>query len=77
MQYPKAFALNGAVSVTFGDVLYHEGAADERVCHDSRPYSFMHVHQCTETKRHFDDLGFKSAVPAPTWNEALMPCSPY
>jgi len=77
MQYPNGFALAGPVTVTFGDVLYHEGAGDERICQDKKPYVFMHLHQCTETKRHFDDLGFKSGVPAPAWNEARLPCGPY
>ena len=77
MEYPNGFALKGPVTVTFGDVLYHEGAGDERICQDKKPYVFMHLHQCTETKRHFDDLGFKSGVPAPAWNEARLPCGPY
>jgi hypothetical protein len=76
-RYPNGFALSGPVTVTFGDVLYHEGAGDERICQDPKPYSFMHLHQCTETKRHFDDLGFKSGVPAPAWNESRLPCGPY
>jgi hypothetical protein len=74
---PSSFVLNGPVTVTFGDVLYHEGAADEQVCADERPYTFMHAHQCTETKRHFDDLAFKSGAAAPSWDEAKFPCVPY
>jgi tetrahydromethanopterin S-methyltransferase subunit B len=78
MQYPSnGFALTGAVTVTFGDVLYHEGAGDELVCSEQKPYAFMHEHQCTETKRHWDDLGFKSGVAAPPWNDTLFPCIPY
>ena len=77
MQYPSAFRLRGPVTVTFGDVLYHEGAEDERICASPKPYPFMHAHQCTETKRHFDDLGFKSGVAAPPWNDRLLPCGPY
>jgi hypothetical protein len=77
-QYPSnGFALSGQVTVTFGDVLYHEGAADELVCSQAKPYSFMHEHQCTETKRHWDDLGIKSGVDAPTWDAANFPCVPY
>jgi hypothetical protein len=76
-QYPSGFALQGPVTVTFGDVLYHEGAADELVCGQARPYSFLHRHQCTETKRHFDDLGFKSGVSAPAWDETKLPCGAY
>ena len=76
-QYPGTFALRGPVTVTFGDTLYHEGAADEGVCQGAKPYSFLHAHQCTETRRHFDDLGFKSGVAAPTWDEAKFPCGAY
>src|SRR5208282_1342036 len=47
MQYPSnGFALAGPVTVTFGDVLYHEGAQDELICSQARPYPFMHEHQC-------------------------------
>jgi hypothetical protein len=68
---------DGPVTVTFGDVLYHEGAPDELVCDQKKPYAFLHDNQCTETKRHFDDLGFKSGVPVPTWDETKLPCVPY
>jgi hypothetical protein len=76
-QYPSGFALQGPVTVTFGDVLYHEAAPDELVCVQPKPYGFMHTHQCTETKRHFDDLGFKSGVSAPMWDETKLPCGAY
>ncbi len=75
--YPAGFAISGPVTFTVGDVLYHEGAADEMVCAYQKPFPFLHQHQCTETKRHFDDLGFKSGVAAPAWNEAIMPCGAY
>jgi hypothetical protein len=75
--YPDGFSLAGPVTFTVGDVLYHEGAADELVCAYQKPFPFLHEHQCTETKRHFDDLGFKSGVAAPSWNEAIFPCGPY
>jgi hypothetical protein len=65
------------VTVTFGDVLYHEGANDELVCAYQKPYPFLHEHQCTETKRHFDDLAFKSGVSAPAWDESISPCGTY
>jgi hypothetical protein len=75
--FPSAFTLQGAVTVTFGDVLYHEGAPDELICYQPRPYSFFYAHQCSETKRHFDDLAFKSGVAAPAWDESQLPCSAY
>jgi hypothetical protein len=79
MQYPAGvgFALSGPVSVTFGDVLYHESAPDEGICNQSHPYAFMHEHQCEETKRHWDDLGFKSGVAVPEWDYGRFPCKPY
>jgi hypothetical protein len=76
-QYPAGFAIGGTVTYTVGDVLYHEGAADELVCAYQKPFPFLHEHQCTETKRHFDDLGFKSGVPAPSWDETVLPCGAY
>jgi len=27
------------------------------------------------TRRHFDNLGFKSGVPAPSWDETRFPCA--
>jgi hypothetical protein len=77
-QYPAGgFALSGSVTVTFGDVLYHEGAPDEEVCDQPRPYPFMHEHQCNETKRHWDDLGFKSGINAPVWDTTKFPCATF
>ena len=75
--FPAAFQLKGDVSVTFGDVIYHEGAEDEEVCQGPRPYTFLNAHQCEETRRHFDDLGFKNGVKPPAWDETKVPCLPY
>jgi hypothetical protein len=74
-QYPSGFSLTGSVTVTFGDVLYHEGA--EVICEQTRPFAFMHGHECLETVRHWDDIGFKSGVPAPTWDDGKFPCEAY
>ena len=89
-QYPSGWNMApGNVSVTFGDVLYHELAPDA-VCSSARLFQFGNGHQCTETSRHFDDLGFKAGVPAPaaapaavvsgaafTWDETKLPCGAY
>ncbi len=79
--YPTTgFALSGPVSVTFGDVLYHEGAETEvGSCVAGSPTGmpFLLVHQCTETKRHWDDLGFKSGVNVPEWDSTRFPCVSY
>jgi len=56
-------------------VIYHEGAPDENLCATARPYPFMHAHQCSETKRHFDDIAFKSGSAAPAWDESRFPCA--
>jgi hypothetical protein len=78
VQYPGGgFTLSGPVTVTFGDVLYHEGAPDELVCAQARPYAFLHTHECTETKRHWDDIAFKSGVDAPSWDFTNFPCTPF
>ncbi len=73
----NGYALKGPVTVTFGDVLYHEAATDELVCGGPRPYAYMHEHQCSETKRQWDDLGFKSGVSAPAWDAKNYPCLPF
>ena len=76
-KYPAGFAMSGPVTVTVGDVLYHEGAADELVCYHQKPFPFLHEHQCAQTKRHFDDVGCKSDVAPPAWDEARFPCGAY
>jgi hypothetical protein len=60
----------GPVTVTFGDVLYHSG-----IDVTDPPFVFHRAHQYTETRRHFDEIGFKSGVPAPLWDEAKLPCT--
>ncbi|HXK17194.1 MAG TPA: hypothetical protein VNG33_05315 [Polyangiaceae bacterium] len=58
----------GAVTVTFGDVLFHSDNDQLQF------YGFVREHLYHDTQRHFDNLGFKSGVPAPAWNEARLPC---
>jgi hypothetical protein len=59
----------GAATVTFGDVLYHSGVdlLD--------PFPYMKENFQGDTSRHFDNLGFKSGVAAPAWNEGRLPCT--
>jgi hypothetical protein len=76
-RYPAGFAMKGAVTVTVGAVIYHEGATDEMVWGQAKPYGYWHRHEATETKRHFDDLAFKNAVPAPAWDDKKFPCVEY
>jgi len=58
----------GPVTVTWGDVLYHSGV--------DQTLAFHAAHMQIETRRHFDNLGFSSGVPAPTWDESRLPCVP-
>jgi hypothetical protein len=67
----------GAVTVTLGDVLYHSGV-DLTVAASAltapNAYAFHRRHMQTVTRRHFDNFGFSSGVPAPAWDEARFPC---
>jgi hypothetical protein len=58
----------GPVTVTWGDVLYHSGVDPD--------FAFHSRHLQIETRRHFDNLGFSSGVPAPQWDESRFPCAP-
>ena len=65
---PDAGVPAGEVSVTFGDVLYHSGVdALDR-------YGYYQSKYQKVTRRHFDNLGFKSGVPAPAWDSSRFPC---
>jgi hypothetical protein len=66
LDLPSAGVPSGAVTVTFGDVIYHSGV--------DAVFTFHKEHQQIVGKRHFDNLGFKSGAPAPTWDEARFPC---
>lgn len=63
---PSSGIPSGSVTVTFGDVIYHSGV--------DAVFSFHKEHQQIVARRHFDNLGFKSAAPAPLWDEARHPC---
>ena len=58
----------GAESVTFGDTLFHSNNDQLQF------YGFVREHLYHDTQRHFDNLGFKSNVAAPAWDEARLPC---
>ena len=60
----------GAVTVSFGHVLYHSGIDDM-----TNLSSFIAKHSQIEVHRHFDNLGFKSKSTAPPWDESIMPCA--
>jgi hypothetical protein len=63
---PRSGVPSGAVTVTFGDVLYHSGVDEV--------FRFGQKHMKIETRRHFDNLGFKNGVREPPWDEARLPC---
>jgi hypothetical protein len=63
---PTGTVPTGAVTVTWGDVLYHS-----QVDHD---FAFHTDHMQIETRRHFDNLGFSNGVAAPSWDETRLPC---
>jgi hypothetical protein len=58
----------GSATVTFGDVLYHSGA-DHLEYFDYPRDMFQY-----DTQRHYDNLGYKSGVPQPAWDEGRFPC---
>lgn len=64
---PVAGVPQGAVTVTFGDVLYHSGV--------DQLFTFTTRRLQNDTQRHFDNLGFKSGVGAPPWDAARFPCT--
>ncbi|MEJ0099076.1 MAG: hypothetical protein WDO12_04760 [Pseudomonadota bacterium] len=63
----------GAVTVTFGDALYHSGADDN--FNIKMAGGFITRHFNSSTSRHYDNLGFSSGVAAPAWDETRIPCS--
>jgi hypothetical protein len=63
---PTTGVPKGTVTVTFGDVMYHSGV--------DALFTFTQKHYHFDTVRHFDNLGFKSHVAAPAWDEARFPC---
>jgi hypothetical protein len=63
---PNAGVPSGAVTVTFGDVLYHSGV--------DKTFTYTGKYRQTVAVRHYDNLGFKSHVGAPAWDESRLPC---
>jgi hypothetical protein len=64
---PDGAAPTGAVTVTWGDALYHSAV--------DHTYAYHAAHMQVEQRRHFDNLGFSSGVDAPTWDETRLPCA--
>jgi len=64
---PEQGVPSGEVTVTWGDALYHSAV--------DHTFAFHTDHMLVEQRRHFDNLGFSSGVPAPTWDETRLPCA--
>jgi hypothetical protein len=64
---PSVGVPSGPVTVTWGDVLYHSGV--------DHTFAFHSAHMQRDTRRHFDNLGFSSGLPGPTWDESRFPCA--
>jgi hypothetical protein len=64
---PSVGVPNGPVTVTWGDALYHSSV--------DITFAYHADHMQIEQRRHFDNLGFSSGVPAPSWDEARLPCA--
>ena len=65
-ELPASGVPSGEVTVTFGDVLYHSGV--------DPVFSYYEDNFKAYTKRHFDNLGFKSGAEEPAWDENRLPC---
>jgi len=63
---PTAGVPSGPVTVTYGDVLYHSGV--------DKLFAYTAKYMQTETRHHYDNLGFKSGVAAPSWDDNRLPC---
>jgi hypothetical protein len=64
---------SGPVNVAFRGVLYHS-AIDESVVPDGSGQQYLKRYSVSHFDRHMDDFGVDRSVPAPAWDEHLMPC---
>jgi hypothetical protein len=64
----KGVPASGPVTVTFGDVLYHSGV--------DPVFAYYENNLKVASARHYDNLGFKSGVEGPRWDEQNLPCFP-
>ncbi|HEY2731958.1 MAG TPA: hypothetical protein VGK52_18580 [Polyangia bacterium] len=63
----------GPVTVAYRAVIYHCGI-DETVTPVDTGHQYEHNYSQCHSDRHMDDFGIELAVPAPTWDETLLPC---
>jgi hypothetical protein len=64
---------SGAVNVAFRGVLYHSGI-DESVVPDDSGQQYLRRYSLSHFDRHMDDFGIDLSVPAPAWDESILPC---
>ena len=63
----------GPVTVAYRAVIYHCGI-DETITPADTGHLYEHDHSLCHSDRHMDDLGIDLAVPAPPWDESVLPC---
>jgi hypothetical protein len=63
----------GPVTVAYRAVIYHCGI-DETVTPVDTGHQYEHNYSQCHSDRHMDDFGIELAVPAPAWDETLLPC---
>jgi hypothetical protein len=64
----------GPVNVAFRGVLYHSGI-DESVTPEDSGHQYLRRYSLSHFDRTMDDFGIDLAVPAPAWDEKIMPCA--
>jgi hypothetical protein len=63
----------GAVTVAYRAVLYHCGI-DESVVPEDSGHRYEREYSLCHSDRHMDDFGIDLSVPAPMWDESVLPC---
>lgn len=64
----------GPVTVAYRAVIYHCGI-DESVTPANTGHQYERKHSICHSDRRIDDLGINLAVPAPAWDESVLPCA--
>ncbi|HEX7452900.1 MAG TPA: hypothetical protein VF294_11470, partial [Polyangiaceae bacterium] len=63
----------GPVTVAYRAVIYHCGI-DETVTPADTGHQYEHQYSLCHSDRHMDDFGIDLSVPAPAWDESVLPC---
>jgi hypothetical protein len=70
---PEGRMPEGPVTPVFGSVIYH-GGIDEAVEPESSPQQYLRRYSLVHYDRKIDELGVDQGVPAPSWDESVLPC---